>query len=319
MTARHGKVAVIGAGFYGSTTAQRLAEYDIFDEVVLTDIIEGKPEGLALDMNQSRPIEGFETRVTGVTTGTDGSGYEALAGAGIVVITAGLPRKPGMSRMDLIEVNAKIVRSVVENVAKHAPDAVLIVVSNPLDEMTALAAKVSGFPASRVIGQAGMLDTARFTYFVAEKLGVPVGSVSTLTLGSHGDTMVPVASACVVDGKPLADLLSASEIDALVTRTRNGGGEIVGLLKTGSAYYAPSSAAARMARAVALDTGEVMPVCTLVSGEYGISDVYLGVEASIGAGGIKRVVERSLTDSELASLREAAEAVRAKQADVASL
>jgi malate dehydrogenase len=319
MSARHGKVAVIGAGFYGSTTAQRLAEYDIFDEVVLTDIIEGRPEGLALDMNQSRPIEGFETRVTGVTTGADGSGYEALAGAGIVVITAGLPRKPGMSRMDLIEVNAKIVRSVVENVAKHAPDAVLVVVSNPLDEMTALAAKVSGFPAARVIGQAGMLDTARFTMFVAEKLGVPVASVTTLTLGSHGDTMVPVASACVVDGKPLSELLPASEIDALVTRTRNGGGEIVGLLKTGSAYYAPSAAAARMARAVALDTGEIMPVCTLVSGEYGISDVYLGVEAEIGDGGVKRVVERDLTGTELAALREAAEAVRAKQADVASL
>ena len=198
---RQGKVAVVGAGFYGSTTAQRLAEYDIFAEVVLTDIIEGRPEGLALDMNQSRPVEGFETKVTGVTTGTDGSGYEALAGSGIVIITAGLPRKPGMSRMDLIGVNAKIVRSVAENVAKYAPDAVLIVVSNPLDEMTALAAKVSGFPAHQVMGQAGMLDTARFTNFVAERLGVAVGSVRTLTLGSHGDTMVPVPSACSVDGK----------------------------------------------------------------------------------------------------------------------
>ena len=205
--ARTGKVTVVGAGFYGSTTAQRLAEYDIFDEVVLTDIVEGKPEGLALDMNQSRPVEGFETKVTGQTTGPAGEGYEAIAGSGIVVITAGLPRKPGMSRMDLIGVNAKIVRSVTEQVVKHAPDAVLIVVSNPLDEMTALAAKVSGFPAHRVIGQAGMLDTARFSYFVAERLGVPVGSVTTLTLGSHGDTMVPVPSACSVDGKPLADLL----------------------------------------------------------------------------------------------------------------
>src|SRR3974390_2120025 len=193
---RTGKVAVIGAGFYGSTTPQRPPEYEIFDEVVLTDIIEGKPEGLALDMNQSRPVEGFETRVTGQTTGQAGEGYEAVAGCGIVIVTAGLPRKPGMSRMDLIEVNAKIVRSVVENVVKHAPEAVLIVVSNPLDEMTALAAKVSGFPSSRVLGQAGMLDTARFSYFVAEKLGVPVGSVTTLTLGSHGDTMVPVPSPC---------------------------------------------------------------------------------------------------------------------------
>jgi malate dehydrogenase len=317
--ARSGKVTVVGAGFYGSTTAQRLAEYDIFDEVVLTDIVEGRPEGLALDMNQSRPVEGFETKVTGQTTSPAGEGYEAIAGSDVVVITAGLPRKPGMSRMDLIGVNAKIVRSVTEQVVKHAPEAVLIVVSNPLDEMTALAAKVSGFPASRVMGQAGMLDTARFSYFVAEKLGVPVGSVQTLTLGSHGDTMVPVPSACLVDGKPLSDLLSDAEIAELVDRTRNGGGEIVGLLKTGSAYYAPSAAAARMARAVAEDSGAIMPVCAWVDGEYGISGVYLGVEAEIGRAGIRRVVERNLTEAELSALRTAAEAVRAKQADVASL
>ncbi|MGE5287955.1 MAG: malate dehydrogenase [Micromonosporaceae bacterium] len=316
---RRGKVAVIGAGFYGSTTAQRLAEYDIFEEVVLTDIIEGRPEGLALDMNQSRPIEGFETKVTGVTTGQDGSGYESLAGAGIVIVTAGLPRKPGMSRMDLLEVNAKIVRGVAENVAAHAPDAVLIVVSNPLDEMTALAARASGFPASRVLGQAGMLDTARFTHFVSERLRVPIASVRTLTLGSHGDTMVPVPSACTVDGKPLADLLPAAEIDSLVERTRGGGAEVVGLLKTGSAFYAPSAAAARMARAVAEDAGAVLPVCAWVDGEYGISGVYLGVEAEIGAPGVRRVVERELASTELAALRAAAEAVRAKQADVARL
>jgi malate dehydrogenase len=317
--ARSGKVTVVGAGFYGSTTAQRLAEYDLFDEVVLTDIVEGRPEGLALDMNQSRPIEGFETKVTGQTTSPAGEGYEAIAGSDVVVITAGLPRKPGMSRMDLIGVNAKIVRSVTEQVVKHAPEAVLIVVSNPLDEMTALAAKVSGFPASRVMGQAGLLDTARFSYFVAEKLGVPVGSVQTLTLGSHGDTMVPVPSACLVDGKPLSDLLSDAEIAELVDRTRGGGGEIVGLLKTGSAYYAPSAAAARMARAVIEDSGQIMPVCAWVDGQYGISGVYLGVEAEIGRVGIRRVVERDLTGSELAALRTAAEAVRAKQADVASL
>jgi malate dehydrogenase len=317
--ARQGKVTVVGAGFYGSTTAQRLAEYDLFDEVVLTDIIEGRPEGLALDLNQSRPIEGFETRVTGQTTGTDGSGYEAMAGSGIVIITAGLARKPGMSRMDLIETNARIVRNVTENVVKHAPDAVLIVVSNPLDEMTALAAKVSGFPAHRVLGQAGMLDTARFSNFVAEKLGVPVGSVRTLTLGSHGDTMVPVPSACTVDGKPLTSLMPTADIGELVTRTRNGGGEVVALLKTGSAYYAPSAAAARMARAVAEDAGTVLPVCAWVDGQYGISGVYLGVEGEVGATGVRRVVERDLTEPELTGLREAAEAVRAKQADVASL
>jgi malate dehydrogenase len=313
------KVTVVGAGFYGSTTAQRLAEYDIFEKVVLTDIIEGKPEGLALDLNQSRSIEGFETTVVGVSTGPNGEGYEAIADSDIVVITAGLPRKPGMSRMDLLEVNAKIVRSVAEQVTKHAPNAVIIVVSNPLDEMTALTQIASQFPRNRVMGQAGMLDTARFTHFVAETLGVPVASVKTLTLGSHGDTMVPVPSRCTVDGKPLSELLPAEKIEELVVRTRNGGAEVVALLKTGSAYYAPSAAAARMARAVALDSGEVMPVCAWVDGEYGIEGVYLGVEAEIGAQGVRRVVSTDLTDSELAGLKEAAEAVRARQADVVNL
>jgi malate dehydrogenase len=313
------KVTVVGAGFYGSTTAQRLAEYDIFDTVVLTDIVEGKPEGLALDLNQSRPIEGFETKVVGVTTGQNGEGYEAIEGSDVVVITAGLPRKPGMSRMDLLEVNARIVRSVAENVAKYAPNAVVIVVSNPLDEMTALAQLATQFPRQRVLGQAGMLDTARFTHFVAEELAVPVASVQTLTLGSHGDTMVPVPSRCTVNGKPLTELLPADKIEELVVRTRNGGAEVVALLKTGSAYYAPSAAAARMARAVAEDSGAVLPVCAWVDGEYGISGVYLGVEAEIGAGGVKRVVQTDLTDTELAGLKAAAEAVRAKQADVATL
>lgn len=314
-----GKVTVVGAGFYGSTTAQRLAEYDLLDTVVLTDIVEGRPEGLALDMNQSRPVEGFETRVVGQTTGPNGEGYEATAGSDVIIITAGLPRKPGMSRMDLLETNARIVRSVSEQVARHSPDAVVIVVSNPLDEMTALAHLATGFPTTRVIGQAGMLDTARFSYFVAEKLGVPVGSVRTLTLGSHGDTMVPVPSRCTVDGKPLADVLSADAIAELVTRTRGGGGEVVALLKTGSAFYAPSAAAARMARAVIEDSGAVLPVCAWVDGQYGISGVYLGVEAEIGAQGVRRVVEGELTDSELAGLKEAAEAVRAKQADIQNM
>jgi malate dehydrogenase len=313
------KVTVVGAGFYGSTTAQRLAEYDIFDTVVLTDIIEGRPEGLALDMNQSRPIEGFETRVVGVSTGPNGEGYEAIGGSDVVVITAGLPRKPGMSRMDLLGVNAKIVRQVAENVAKYAPNAVVIVVSNPLDEMTALTQLATQFPKNRVMGQAGMLDSARFTMFVAEELGVPVAAVQTLTLGSHGETMVPVPSQSTVNGKPLAELLPADKVEELVTRTRNGGAEVVGLLKTGSAYYAPSAAAARMARAVAEDSGAIMPVCAWVDGEYGISGVYLGVQAEIGATGVKRVVETDLTDAELAGLKEAAEAVRAKQADVANL
>jgi malate dehydrogenase len=309
------KVTVVGAGFYGSTTALRLAEYDIFDTVVLTDIVEGKPEGIALDMNQSRPVEGFETKVVGV----GGGSYEGTENSDIVVITAGLPRKPGMSRMDLIETNAKIVRSVSEQIAKTSPDAVVIVVSNPLDEMTTLTQLATGFPKNRVFGQAGMLDTARFTNFVAEELGVPVKSVKTLTLGSHGDTMVPVPSQCTVDGKPLADLLPQEKIDELVERTRNGGAEVVALLKTGSAYYAPSAAAARMAKAVAEDSGAVMPVCAWVDGEHGISGVYLGVEAEIGAQGVKRVVETPLTDDERAALHAAAEAVKAKAADVASL
>ncbi|WFE25015.1 malate dehydrogenase [Solwaraspora sp. WMMD791] len=313
------KVTVVGAGFYGSTTAQRLAEYDVFDTVVLTDIIEGKPEGLALDINQSRPIEGFETKVVGATTGVDGSGYEVIAGSDVVIITAGLPRKPGMSRMDLLEVNAKIVRGVAENVARYAPDAVVIVVSNPLDEMTALAQIATGFPRNRVLGQAGMLDTARFSHFVAETLAVPVATVRTLTLGSHGDTMVPVPSRCTVNGKPLTELLPADKIEELVVRTRNGGAEVVALLKTGSAYYAPSAAAARMAKAVAEDSGAVMPVCAWVTGEYGIDGVYLGVEAELGAEGVRRVVTTDLTETELAALTEAAEAVRAKQADVANL
>ena len=313
------KVTVVGAGFYGSTTAQRLAEYDVFETVVLTDIIEGKPAGLALDLNQSRPIEGFETKVVGVTTGAGGEGYEAIEGSDLVVITAGLPRKPGMSRMDLLEVNAKIVRGVAENVAKYAPNAVVIVVSNPLDEMTALAQAATGFPRHRVLGQAGVLDTARFTHFVADELGVPVRSVKTLTLGSHGDTMVPVPSQCTVDGKPLSDVMPAAKIEEIVTRTRNGGAEVVALLKTGSAYYAPSAAAARMARAIAEDSGEVWPVCAWVDGEYGISGVYLGVLAELGATGVRKIVETPLTDSELAALKEAAEAVRSKQSDVAGL
>ncbi len=315
--ARAGRVTVVGAGFYGSTTAQRLAEYDILDEVVLTDIVEGRPAGIALDINQSRSIEGFQTKVTGVTTGGDGSGYEAISGSSVVVITAGLPRKPGMSRMDLLSTNAGIVRAVGEQVARHAPDAVVIVVSNPLDEMTAMAQLATGFPKARVLGQAGMLDTARFTDFVAEAAGVPVAEVRTLTLGSHGDTMVPVPSRSTVGGRPLTEVLPADTVDQLVVRTRNGGAEVVALLKTGSAYYAPSAAAARMARAVVEDSGAVMPACVWVDGEFGISGVYLGVEAELGREGVRRVVETPLTETELAALREAADAVRAKQADVA--
>jgi malate dehydrogenase len=307
------KVTVVGAGKYGSTTVQRLAEKDICDEVVMTDIVEGLPQGLALDMMQSRSIEGFETRVVG------SNGYDETAGSDVVVITAGLPRKPGMSRMDLLETNARIVGEVTRKVVDASPDAVLIVVSNPLDEMTALAAQVSGFPRERVMGQAGMLDTARFKHFLAEGLGTSPSRVEAMTLGSHGDTMVPVPSLVEVEGKPLAEVADAATIERLVQRTRDGGAEVVALLKSGSAYYAPSSAAAAMVVAVLGDTGEVMPVCAWVTGEYGIDGVYLGVPAKLGRGGVTEVVELPLTDAELADLRQAAEAVRSKQADVARL
>jgi malate dehydrogenase len=307
------KVTVVGAGKYGSTTAQRLAETDIADEVVMTDIVEGLPQGLALDMNQSRPLEGYRTKVTGTND------YGDTAGSDVVVITAGLPRKPGMSRMDLLGVNAKIIRDVVEQVAAVSPDAVLIVVTNPLDQMTTLAADVSGFPRARVIGQAGNLDSARFAHFIAEHTGADILSVEALTLGSHGETMVPVPSQCRVGGKPLTEVLDASAIDDLVARTRDGGAEIVALLKTGSAYYAPSSAAAKMVKAVLLDSNEVMPVCAWTAGEYGVADVYLGVPARIGAGGVTEIVELPLTGQELAELRSAADAVKEKVAELGTL
>ncbi|HLE39332.1 MAG TPA: malate dehydrogenase [Acidimicrobiia bacterium] len=307
------KVTVVGAGKYGSTTVQRLAEADVCDEIVMTDIVEGLPQGLALDMNQARPIERYRTRVIGTND------YADTAGSDLVVITAGLPRKPGMSRMDLLEVNAKIVKGVTDAIVAHSPNAVLIVVTNPLDHMTTLAADVSGFPRSRVMGQAGNLDTARFVHFIAEKTGADILEVKALTLGSHGETMVPVPSQCSVAGKPLTKVLDAAAIDELVQRTRDGGAEIVALLKTGSAYYAPSSAAALMVKAVLGDTGEQMPVCAWTTGEYGVSDVYLGVPARIGAGGVKEIVELPLTADELAALRAAAFAVKEKVAELHGL
>ena len=307
------KVTVVGAGKYGSTTVQRLAEADIADEVVMTDIVEGLPQGLALDMNQSRPLERFRTRVLGTND------YADTAGSDVVVITAGLPRKPGMSRMDLLEVNAKIVKDVTERIVAGSPDAVMIVVTNPLDHMTTLAAEVSGFPRRRVMGQAGNLDTARFAHFIAEAAGADILEVEALTLGSHGETMVPVPSQCSVGGTPLTEVLDAATIDQLVERTRNGGAEIVALLRSGSAYYAPSSAAAKMVRAVLTDSGEQMPVCAWLGGEYGISDVYLGVPARLGAGGVKEIVELDLTDDEMAGLGAAASAVLGKVDELHSL
>ncbi|HKZ29625.1 MAG TPA: malate dehydrogenase [Acidimicrobiia bacterium] len=298
------KVTVVGAGKYGSTTAQRLAAMDIVDEVVLTDIVEGLPQGLALDMNQSRPVEKYRTLVVGTND------YADTAGSDVVVITAGLPRKPGMSRMDLLEVNAKIVKDVTEQVIKYSPEATLVVVTNPLDHMTTLAAEVSGLPHHKVLGQAGILDSSRLAHFLSEATGVDIFEIDALTLGSHGPTMVPVPSQCTVAGKPLTDYLSDEEIEGILDRTRKGGAEIVALLKTGSAYYAPSSAAARMVAAIINDEKATMPVCAWVSGEYGISDVYLGVPAKLGKNGVEEVIELDLTDSERASLAEAAASVK---------
>jgi malate dehydrogenase len=307
------KITVVGAGKYGSTTVQRLAEMRIADEIVMTDIVEGLPQGLALDIMQSRSIEGFETRVVGT------NGYDETAGSQVCVVTAGLPRKPGMSRMDLLGVNAKIIRDVVARFCPGSPGAVVIVVTNPLDEMTYLFREASGFPHQRVMGQAGMLDTARFKHFVAEEVGTSPLEVEAMTLGSHGETMVPVPSIVTVGGKPLTEIADSATIERIVQRTRDGGAEIVGLLKTGSAYFAPSSAAAAMVRAVVTDSKELMPVCAWVTGAYGIEGVYLGVPARLCAPGVEEVVELPLAPEEVSALREAAEAVRTKCADLANL
>jgi malate dehydrogenase len=304
------KVTVVGAGKYGSTTVQRLAEADVVDEVVMFDIVDGLPQGLALDMNQSRPVLGYRTLVTG------SNDYADTADSDVVVITAGLPRKPGMSRMDLLGVNAKIVKTVTKEIAAYSPNCVIIVVTNPLDQMTTLAAEASGFPKERVMGQAGMLDSARLAHFISEKVGIDVLSVKAVTLGSHGPTMVPVPSLCEIDGKPMDEVLDADTIDELVDRTRGGGAEIVAFLKTGSAYYAPSAAAAAMVEAVVTDSGAEMPVCAWMTGQYDIDGVYLGVLARLGAGGVTEVCEVPLTDEEVAGLREAAVAVKAKVADL---
>ena len=307
------KVSIAGAGFYGSTLAQRVAEGGYVDEVVLTDIVEGKPQGIALDLMQSRPLAGFQTRVVGT------NGYDETAGSDICVITAGVPRKPGMSRMDLLETNAKIVADVTRRLVEASPDTVLIVVSNPLDEMTALAAVASELPKSRVMGQAGMLDSARFRHFVAERLEVPTHEVDAITLGSHGETMVPVPSLASVSGRPLREVLDEQAIDEIVQRTRDGGAEIVALLKTGSAYFAPAAAAENMVRAVADNTKEIQPVSAWVEGAYGIEGVYVGVPVKVGREGVDEVIELDLDDDEVAALRTAAEAVRGRQEEAVAL
>ena len=307
------KVTIVGSGFVGATTAMRVAQKGLADEVVMVDIVEGLPQGLALDMNQSSPVEGFEPVVRGTND------YADTAGSNIVVITAGLPRQPGMSRMDLLGKNAAIMRDVAERVRATSPDAVLVVVSNPLDEMTFLAAEVTGVPKERVMGMAGTLDSARLRYFIAEELGVPPSSVEAMTLGSHGESMVPLPGRATVQGKPLRDLVDEATLERLYQRTRDAGAEIVRYLKKGSAYYAPSASVAQMVDAIVGDTSEILPACVWATGQYGISDVFVGLPARLGRNGVEEIVELDLEADEIAALRQAAEGIRTRCADLAKV
>lgn len=284
-------VAVIGAGQVGATTAQRILEKGLAD-VVLFDVVEGMPQGKALDLMESAPVEGHDRRILGTNK------YEDLRGAEIVVVTAGLPRKPGMTREDLLTMNAKIIRDVCQNVRAQAPDAKLIIVTNPLDLMTHLAQKVTGFPAERVFGMAGVLDAARMRYFIAERLDVVPAKVEAVVLGGHGDLMVPVSSQSKAAGKPVKDLIPASELAKIEQRTRDGGAEIVGLLKTGSAFYAPASSVTEMVQAILRDSKKVLPLCAHVKGAYGLDGLYFGVTAVLGRRGVEKVVEIPLSEDE---------------------
>jgi malate dehydrogenase len=306
------KVTVVGSGFVGQTTAMRILEQRLA-QVCLIDIIEGKPQGLALDLRQAAPVEGYEPAIVGTND------YDDTAGSDVVVITAGFPRQPGMSRMDLLGKNAAIMRDVIQRVVPGSPSAILIVVSNPLDEMTFLAAESSGFPRERVMGMAGVLDSARLRAFIAEELGASPNEVEAITLGSHGDAMVALPRHATVSGTPLPELVDETTLDRLFQRTRDAGAEIVGLLKTGSAYYAPSASATAMVAAIVGDTKRVLPVCAWTTGQYGISDVYVGMPARLGAKGVEEIVELDLDTDELARLREAAEGIRAKCADLADV
>ncbi len=307
------RVTVVGAGNVGSNTARRIAESNLCDEVVMTDIVEGLPQGLALDINQSGPVEDFETLVVGTND------YADTAGSEVTVITAGLPRKPGMSRMDLLEKNAEIVGDVTRQVVDHSPNTTIIVVSNPLDEMTFLASEVSGFPKERVMGMAGVLDSSRLRFFIAEKLEVSPLDVEAITLGSHGDQMVALPRHATVKGKPLPELVDERGLEELFQRTRDAGAEIVGYLKKGSAFYAPSSSATAMVKSILSDSGDAHPTCAWTTGQYGISDVYLGVPARLGAGGVREIVELELSDDESIRLKEAAEAIRQKCGEITNL
>jgi len=299
------KITVIGAGNVGASTAQRLVDKELANEVVLVDVIEGIPQGKALDIYESTPVNGVDVKVIGT------NGYDETANSDIIIITAGLARKPGMSRDDLLFANADIVKSVTEQAAPKSPDAIIIVVSNPLDVMTYVAMKISKFPRERVFGMAGILDTARFRTFIAMELGVSVKDVTALVLGGHGDSMVPLPRYTTVSGVPLPELLPKETIDRLVKRTAGGGGEIVNLLKTGSAYYAPSAAIAQMVEAIVRDKKQILPCSVWLQGEYQLNDVVVGVPVKLGAKGIEQIVPLELTAEEAASLKKSADDVKA--------
>ncbi len=298
------KITVVGAGHVGATTAQRIAEKELARHVILIDIIDGVPQGKGLDQWESAPIEGFDTRVVGTND------YGPAAGSELFIVTAGIARKPGMSRDDLVNTNAQIVKAVSEEIKRCAPDSIVIVVSNPLDVMCWVAKEVTGFPRERVIGMAGVLDTARYRSFLAEAIDVSVEDIQAMVLGGHGDTMVPLISYTTVSGIPVTQLIDRGTLDEIVERTRNGGAEIVGYLKTGSAYYAPSSAAAQMAEAIVRDKKRILPCAAWLEGEYGMHGVYLGVPCKLGAAGLEQIVEVQLSSKEEVALRKSAEGVR---------
>jgi len=297
------KITIVGAGNVGATAAHWAAEKEMGD-IVLVDIIEGMPQGKALDLMESRPVEGFDVTITGST------GYEETADSDLVIITSGLPRKPGMSREDLLQKNKEIVTSVTKSVVVHSPQCIIIVVSNPLDTMTYLAKAVSGFPKNRVMGMAGILDSARFRVFIAMELKVSVEDTQAFVLGGHGDSMVPLPRYSSVGGIPLTQLLPQEKIDAIVARTRKAGGEIVALLKTGSAYYSPSASVVQMAEAILKDKKRILPCCAYLEGEYGLNDIYFGVPVKLGSDGVEQVLEVSLTQEEKALVQQSGKAVK---------
>ncbi|HKV75602.1 MAG TPA: malate dehydrogenase [Gemmatimonadales bacterium] len=297
------KITVVGAGNVGATAAQRVAEKNLARTVVMVDVVDGVPQGKGLDQWQSAPIEGFDTRVVGA------SNYDSAAGSDLFIVTAGIARKPGMSRDDLVKTNAGIVESVGKEIRRVAPNSIVIVVSNPLDVMCYVAMKATGFPRERVIGMAGVLDTARYRAFLAEAMDVSVEDIQAMVLGGHGDTMVPLISYTTVSGIPVTQLLAQDKLDAIVTRTRNGGAEIVAFLKTGSAYYAPSAAAVQMAEAIALDKKRILPCSAWLTGEYGLKDVFCGVPCKLGKMGLEQIVEVTLTAAERTELHKSAAAV----------